>query len=393
MQLTYIIDEDRRDLVNDIQNFKIDFKESNYNWIQARQYENSMRQAFVNVKYEDGTAFNLTGCNIVFEGRLPDKTSRIYDNRDGVILDPLTGQFRFDFPKQAFAIAGSYEQAFFRIMRDGDNVATLEFDMTVLADKVISGIVPADYITPFEDLYTQLESIVENAGADLQAALDNWNKKFQAAFDTVTSQMNTLTDNFKTNSQALLDEWKQKFSDAVKAWSDNYTTLTAAKNTLTEQYNTLQASFNSLQEQIEAKNLVTTDNFKDQLASNNVVTTKDLATTNLNGLQLPFSVARLAGNDLPRFAAYGYYGGAGIPQKELVYGVPDIVSLKFTADIKGNNTVVMTFSLPQLATLFPDFDVTKVTVHPSVTGKWVYLSSGGAATIGVQCLNTIFTEN
>ncbi|MBS0938065.1 phage baseplate upper protein [Lactiplantibacillus plantarum] len=375
MQLTYIIDEDRRDLVNDIQNFKIDFKESNYNWIQARQYENSMRQAFVNVKYKDDTAFNLTGCNIIFEGLLPDKTSRIYDNWDGVILDPLAGQFRFDFPKQAFAIAGSYVQAFFRIMRDGDNVATLEFDMTVLADKVISGLIPADYITPFEDLYTQLEDIVKNAGADLQAALDNWNKKFQAAFDTVTSQINTLTDNFKTNSQDLLDEWKQKFSDAVKAWSDNYDTLTTAKNTLTEQYNTLQDKVNALEKEISDKNIVTTDM---------------LELMPLANIALNVDTSKLQPTDIPRFAAYGYYGGAGIAQTELFYGVPETFLLDFTVSLKGSDSVIPKFSATQLETLLPDLDKTAITLKLSSDGKWAYLYSNSSATIGIQCLNTIF---
>lgn len=338
MELTFIIGEDRRDLVKDIQNFKIDFAEGASNWVQARQYENAMRQVFVNVLNDDQTPFDLTGCNIVFEGLLPDNTTRIYDNWDGVILDPLTGQFRFDMPKQAFAIAGSYVQAFFRIMRDGDSVATLEFDMTVLADKVISGLVPADYITPIENIMNQIEAELKQSGIDCQA---------------------------------LLDEWKQKFNDAINEWNGNYTTLIAAKNALNDQFNALQA-------QIEAKNLVTTDT---------------LATTDLNGLQVPFSVENLAGNDLPRFAAYGYYGGAGIPQKQPYYGVPDVFTLKLTADVKGNNTVVFEFSLAQLKQLLPDFDVTKVTVNPSSTGKWVYLSSGSAATIGVQCLNTTFTKN
>lgn len=367
MELTFIIDNDRRDLVKDIENFKIDFAKSNSNWVQARQYENAMRQVFVNVLNGDRTPFDLTGCNIVFEGLLPDNTTRIYDNWDGVILDPLTGQFRFDMPKQAFAIVGSYVQAFFRIMRDGDSVATLEFDMTVLADKVISGLIPADYITPIEDIMNQAEAKLKQTGIDCQALLDDWKQKFNDEFNAINNQ----SQEFEKSNQKLLDDWTQNFSDAVKQWSDNYTNLTAAKNTLTEQYNTLQ-------KQIEAKNLVTTDT---------------LATTDLNGLQVPFSVEHLADNDLPRFVAYGYYGGAGIPQKQPCYGVPDVFKLKLTVDVKGNNTVVFEFSLAQLKQLLPDFDVTKATVNLSSTGKWVYLSSGSAATIGVQCLNTIFTKN
>ena len=182
--LTYVIGKDKRNLVDDIQNFKIDFKDSNYNWVQARQYEDGMRQVFVTIKNEDSTPFDLTGCNYWFEGILPDGVHKILDAKHGVAIDPVNGQFRFDMPKQAFAIAGSYVQAFFRIVRDGNSVTTLEFDLEVLADKVISGLVPRDYITPFEDLYDQLQQIISNADGDL----DTWKQKLTDLFTTLKAQ-------------------------------------------------------------------------------------------------------------------------------------------------------------------------------------------------------------
>lgn len=364
MKLTYIIGEDRRDLVKDIQNFKIDFAKSSSKWVQARQYENSMRQVFADVLNDDHTPFDLTGCNIVFEGLLPDNTSRIYDARDGVLLDPLNGQFRFDMPKQAFAIAGSYVQAFFRIMRDGDNVATLEFDMTVLADKVISGLIPADYITPFEDLYAKLEDILKNAGDNLQALLIKWTKQFSDEFNTVTAQLAI----FKTDSQALLDEWRQKFSDAVEQWNDNYAILVAAKNTLTEE-------FKALQEQIKAKNLVTADM---------------LATTTLNDLKLAVNVANLPFNTVPQFKAYAYYNGFGLPEKTAYFGAPKVSELTLTVTlIDGNATLLPAFKQAELSQLLPDFVANNFTINNSSNGKWRYLISG-TATIGIYCLNTTF---
>ncbi|PIO80000.1 hypothetical protein BSQ39_12990 [Loigolactobacillus backii] len=184
--LTFNVDKDRRGLVKDVQNFNLDFKDSKYNWIQARQYENQMRQAQVNVVHGDGTPLDLTGSNIVFEGVLPDETHRVIDGKHGVLIDPVNGQFRFDFPAQVFAIAGSYQQSFFRIYRDGQNIATLEFCLEVLADKVISGIVASDYITPFEDLYNQLADIVNNASGDLKTALADWQTKLQDLFDSLS---------------------------------------------------------------------------------------------------------------------------------------------------------------------------------------------------------------
>ena len=174
--LTYVVGKDKRNLVDDIQNFKIDFKGSNYNWVQARQYEDGMRQVFVTMNNEDGSPFDLTGCNYWFEGILPDGVHKILDAKHGVAIDPLNGQFRFDMPKQAFAVAGSYVQAFFRIVRDGNSVTNLEFDLEVLADKVISGLVPSDYITPFEDLYGKLKDYITKANGDFDVAMAKWKK-------------------------------------------------------------------------------------------------------------------------------------------------------------------------------------------------------------------------
>ncbi|CAA66748.1 minor capsid protein [Lactobacillus phage phig1e] len=228
--LTYVIGQDRRTLVKDIQNFKIDFSDTTYNWVQARQYERTMRQLFVNVKNEDGTPYDLTGCNVWFQGKLPDNTHRIIDAKHSVMIDPTNGQFRFDLPAQAFAVAGSYVQAFFRIMRNGNNLATLEFNLEVLADTVISGLIPADYITPFEDLYDQLETIFNNADGDLKAKLSEWEDKLttkfsqwssdydtiQAAVTAIKSQVAALVDKIATNGLLTVSE----FQEAIKPIND-----------------------------------------------------------------------------------------------------------------------------------------------------------------------------
>lgn len=207
--LTYTIGKDRRALVKDIQNFTIDFNDQGVkNWVQARQYERSMRQVFVNVNNDDGP-FDLTGCNIWFEGVLPDKTHKILDAKHAVILDAQNGQFRFDMPAQAFAVAGSYVQAFFRIVRDGQSITTLEFDLEVLADKVISDLIPSDYITPFEDLYDQLEQIVNNADDKLQDKLNEWNQKLQNLFDTL-NKMGTDTQTLLQTLQNRIAELEEK---------------------------------------------------------------------------------------------------------------------------------------------------------------------------------------
>nr|DAX90284.1 MAG TPA: distal tail protein [Caudoviricetes sp.] len=200
--MTFHVNSDRRQLAGTMDKdvLNINWSDSQYNWIQARQYDSALRQVMVQVYRGDGTAdspevpFDLTGCNVVLEGVLPDKMHRIYDSKHCVMLDTTGGQFRFDFPAQAFAVAGSYSQIFFRIMKDGQSIATLEFNMEIMADRVISGLIPSDYITPFNDLYDKLSAIIANADGDLKKFKETWDATIKAFLATYTKDFNDLQD-------------------------------------------------------------------------------------------------------------------------------------------------------------------------------------------------------
>lgn len=229
--LTFNVDKDRRNLTNDVQNFDIDFKNSP-SWVQARQYENQMRQVQVNVQHGDGTPFDLTGANPVLEGFMPDGVHRIIDAKHGVMIDPVNGQFRFDFPAPVFAVSGSYKQIFFRLYRAGKNIATLEFSMEVLADKVISGLVPSDYLTPFEDLYDKLKDYITKANGDFETAMAQWKKDvanlitdlnadvsgINLTITEIKTQLASLEDKIKADgllTQADLDNALKPISDLM----------------------------------------------------------------------------------------------------------------------------------------------------------------------------------
>lgn len=251
--LTYVIGKDRRALVSDVQDFRIDFKGSEFNWVQARQYENSMRQVFVNIKNEDGTPFDLTGTNIWFEGVLPDKTHKILDAKHAVLIDPVAGQFRFDLPAQAFAVSGSYIQAFFRIVKDGNSITTLEFSLEVLADKVISGLIPRDYITPFEDLYDQLQKVLEGSDGKLQDKLEEWDSKFkktlsnleatghdtQTWLDVAKNRLNLLEDKIKQDGLFTKDEADALFGKIDNTMNDYVKQFNDTKNEIEARFNDL----------------------------------------------------------------------------------------------------------------------------------------------------------
>ena len=175
--LKYVIGKDYRPLTTleaksgNVSN--IDYG-NNPNWVQARQYEDGLRQVFVEITNEDGSPFDLTGVNVLFEGILPDGEHKILDNSHAVFYeDPTSGKFRFDLPAAAFAVAGQYKQAFFRITKGYQNVATLEFKLDVLADMVISGLVPRDYISPLDELFNVIKETETKNVADLKKIVDD----------------------------------------------------------------------------------------------------------------------------------------------------------------------------------------------------------------------------
>lgn len=191
--------------------FAPDYDKSN--WVQARQYEDSLRQVFVEITNEDGSAYDLTGANVLFEGILPDNEHKILDNSHVVFYeDPTAGKFRFDMPSQAFSVAGQYKQAFFRVMRDYRNVATLEFKFEVLADMVVSGLVPRDYISPLDDLFNTIKETETKNVADLKKIVDD---KINEITDLMTTlnQTNSATlselNSAKTAVEALQEKIKQ----------------------------------------------------------------------------------------------------------------------------------------------------------------------------------------
>ena len=225
-QLTFHLNKDRRDIQGTLDSdvFTIDWTDNKYQWIAARQYDSGMRQAIVKILTGDGSKsdpfipMDLTGINPVLEGVLPDGKHRIFDSKSATMLDATGGEFRYDFPAQAFAVAGSYKQIFFRLMKNGQSVATLEFSMDVMADKVISGLIPSDYITPFNDLYGKLEDILKNAGVGLNKFKSDWDAKLQELVSKYGKDFDSL--------QEIITRLQDRITDiAAQVKANNVVTL------------------------------------------------------------------------------------------------------------------------------------------------------------------------
>lgn len=210
--LKYVIGKDYRPLTvleaKGGNTFTPDYDKSN--WVQARQYEDSLRQVFVEITNEDGSAYDLTGANVLFEGILPDNEHKILDNSHVVFYeDPTTGKFRFDMPAQAFSVAGQYKQAFFRVMKDYRNIATLEFKFEVLADMVVTGMVARDYISPLEEFFNVIKDEQTKDSAELKKIVDD---KINEITDLMTTlnQTNTATLGELNSAKAALSALEEK---------------------------------------------------------------------------------------------------------------------------------------------------------------------------------------
>lgn len=275
--LTYVIGQDRRPHVDNVQDFKVNFDGSNTNWVQARQYERSMRQVFVNIKNEDGTPLDLTGCNVWFEGLLPKNSAgdfRVIDDKGYVALDPTAGRFRFDMPGHAFTVAGSYRQAFFRILKDGNSITTLEFDLDVLADKVIDGLVPRTYISPVEELINEIEAKYQDSTDKLTKMTSDFVDKFTQSMNTLKALGATVQNGLDALEQKIKQDnlFTQAEADAFKQEVAGILANAATSKIRNKKYDTLSARIDDDEEhQLYLYNSIAEMKADDGLAAGMVV--------------------------------------------------------------------------------------------------------------------------
>lgn len=219
-ELTFNITEDVRRLKRPttVKDFQLSFGHADQgptdvvigddgNIVQGR-YGDSARQVFVNVvQGKDNEPVDITGYIPEFNGCIPDAEHIVIDNWDGVLVDPRHGRFRFDFPIQAFTVAGSYKQAYFRLVQNGTGktLATLEFDMQVLEDFVYSNIVPQDYVTPYLDMINKLKDAYTNFVGKTQDSFDQAKKRLDDIMSTVEDKADTVEQRLKVDEQALAE--------------------------------------------------------------------------------------------------------------------------------------------------------------------------------------------
>ena len=279
-ELTFNISEDRRKLQGPVEakNFNLKFGTDDVaithgnpkQWVQGRIGDNELKQVFVNItEGENNTPKDVAGLFLAFVGIIHDKDGRphrVVDYKHSTTIDVEHGRFRFDFPDQAFTVAGEYQQAFFMLVKEGPGggcVATMEFDMQVMANFVFTDLVPEDYITPFNDTVDQLlaacKKFKDDTAADeakFKQELEDAYAKFQKDTNTQLNNFKDATDedlaNFKKANADDIAKFKQQYADAVQAKEDE---LQSKVDSYTDKLDTLLKDLN--QQGIDTSTMLT----------------------------------------------------------------------------------------------------------------------------------------
>lgn len=147
------------------------------------------------VKY-DGKPYDLTGHQLGFYGRDAKGVAKI------ALQDPVgpaieAGRVTFIMPGAAFQAAGEYEEAWFRVEKDGQLISSLNVKFNVLENNVEFGVDDEPYYSDVEKLITELKNDTAKSKDDALSIISEFETKFQAEYSKVTSLSNEMTTQMK----------------------------------------------------------------------------------------------------------------------------------------------------------------------------------------------------
>lgn len=281
-------------------------------------------QILLHLRYEnDESPVNLSGANLILEGILPDKEHRVVENTVMTVIgSPEDGNCRVALPAPAFSVAGQYVASFFRLIRDHQSIATLEFNFSVISDPILNGIKAKDYLPEY---YAIRDKILK-----LQETLQNSN-------DDLINRMN------------------QKFQNELAGWTKQLqTVLTTAQN--------LQTQMDALEGTIKSNQVVTIPNVHKYVTPNVLLGTLHL--TNMS-------------ENYPRVRVFAYQDGAGIPNA--VTGGSAISEIAFRV-VRDHRDTISVYILPeQISSIMPSEFIIR-------NGKSAFGKNGAYISSGKNCL-------
>ena len=246
-ELTFNITEDRRKLLGPVEakdfnlKFDRDGQTMSYvdpkNWVQGRIGDESLKQVFVNItEGKKNVPKDVTGMFLRFCGLIYDKDGKphiVIAQHGSVNVDPQNGRLRFDFPKQAFTVAGAYQQAFFQLIKAGTSecVATLEFDMEVMANFVFSAIVPEDWVEPFNDTLKQLLASSKDYQNTMTKEMEVYKQNISDLYNAWKNKVDKDLADFEDATKADLAAFKEANANDIATFKQQYADTVKAKQT------------------------------------------------------------------------------------------------------------------------------------------------------------------
>lgn len=146
--------------------------------VYGRIGDSDMQTVTVNITSRD-VPVNLTGFIITFEGITNGEKTKVFDV-DGISSTPeglKKGTFDYTFPNMAFAVGGSYEIAYFSIVKGDKRDTTGEFDIIVTSNADIDAEQAETIITEYNKLVKELHAITDKYISDSDAKFADINKK------------------------------------------------------------------------------------------------------------------------------------------------------------------------------------------------------------------------
>lgn len=165
----------------------------------GRQGDSQLK--FVTMLFWDGdknVPYDLTGKQVAFEALKPDNT-HIVDYEGITILDAPAGLVRYSFNEQVFSVAGTMEQAFFKIThtdRDDNVIAdsTLEVVINILENRVEFGINSKDYLSEYDKLVADVKKKFDDYATTVQDSIDKAKQVHDEVQDLIAKINNLQLD-------------------------------------------------------------------------------------------------------------------------------------------------------------------------------------------------------
>ncbi|MCD4917737.1 BppU family phage baseplate upper protein [Enterococcus faecalis] len=144
--------------------------------------------------FKDGAPFDLTDWVATFEGVTHEERTKVFDS-DGIeITNGKNGEFTYTFPNMAFAVAGSYELAYFSFMKDDKRESTDDFEITVYGNADIDAEEAKTIITEYNKLVKALNEAYQSALEKMNTDYDEVEKRIEAIKVDLNTLKKQITD-------------------------------------------------------------------------------------------------------------------------------------------------------------------------------------------------------